>query len=133
MSALHTIRRRLQYRHTMVVRGALLCLLAIMTFASMPKWVTHSHDSAHETVPALTADVPVDHHHDHLDDADAPATPFPDAPQSHVHYLPGAAATLPATFADLCQLAIAGRTCPTGRDASMSDGPLTPLHRPPIV
>jgi len=125
--------RRLQHRHALVVRGALLCLLAIMTLASMPKWVAHSHDRAHETVPALTADVPVDHHHDHLDEADEPATSFPDAPHTHVHYLAGVAATLPATLADLCQLAIPGGTCPTGRDASASDGPLTPLHRPPIV
>lgn len=125
--------RRLQHRHSMVVRGALLCLLAIMTFASMPKWVTHSHDSAHETVPALTADVPVDHYHDHLNDAGAPATSFPDAPHPHMHYLAGVAATLPAPFADLYQLSIPGGTCPLGRDASTSDGLLTPLHRPPIV
>lgn len=117
----------------MVVRGALLCLLAIMTFASMPKWVAHSHDRAHETVPALTADASVDHHHDHLDEADEPATAFPDAPHHHVHYLAGVAATLPATLADLCQLTIPGGTCPLGHDASTSDGPLTPLHRPPIV
>ncbi|TAM99297.1 MAG: hypothetical protein EPN40_05470 [Rhodanobacteraceae bacterium] len=129
MPTLHTI-RRLQHRHAMVVRGALLCLLAIMTFASMPKWVTHSHDSAHETIPTLAVDAPVDHH---LDNANAPATSFPDAPHPHMHYLAGVAATLPATFADLCQLAIPGGTCPLGRDASASDGPLTPLHRPPIV
>lgn len=132
MSALRTV-RRLQQRHSMVVRGTLLCLLAIMTFASMPKWVTHSHDSAHETTPALTVDVPIDHHHDHLDNADAPATSFPDAPHPHMHYLAGVAATLPAPFAELCQLAIPSGACPLGRNASTSDGPLTPLHRPPIA
>ena len=132
MSALRTV-RRLQQRHSMVVRGALLCLLAIMTFASMPKWVVHSHDRAHEMIPALTADVSADHHHDGLDDADEPDTSFPDPEHTHVHYLSGAVATLLATFADLCQLAVVGGSCPPGRDASTSDGPLTTLHRPPIV
>lgn len=125
--------RRLQHRHSLVVRGVMLCLLAIMTFASMPKWVTHSHDRTHETIAALTADVPADHHHDGLDDADEPDTSFPDPAHAHVHYLAGAVATLPATFADLCQLPVAGGACPPGRATSASDGPLTPLHRPPIV
>jgi hypothetical protein len=132
MSAIHTI-RRLQRRHPIALRGMLLLLLAVMTFTSMPKWVAHSHDRAHETIPALTADVSADHHHDGLDDADEPDSSFPDPTHAHVHYLSGAVATLPATFADLCQLAVAGGTCPPGRDASTSDGPLTPLHRPPIV
>jgi hypothetical protein len=125
--------RRLQHRHSTLVGGAMLLFLLMMSFASMPKWVAHSHDHAHEINPALFAEVPANHHHDGLDDADEPDTSFPDPEHAHAHYLAGAAATLPATFADLCQLAAPGGACPPGRDASTSDGPLTPLHRPPIV
>jgi hypothetical protein len=129
MSAFRTL-RRLPQHHPVVVRGVLLLLLAIVTFASMPKWIVHGHDGAHETTPSLAIDVPGDHHHD---DAGEPIVPLPDGSHVHAHYLGGATATLPATLAGLCQLAVPGDACPPWQDASTSDGPLTRLHRPPIV
>ena len=132
MLTLRTI-GRLQHRRSTLVRGAMLFLLAMVTVASMPKWVTHSHDRVHDTALALTADVAANHHHDGLDDADEPDSYFPDPTHSHVHYVAGAAVTLPATFAELCQFAVLGDACPVGRAASTSLSPLTRLHRPPIV
>jgi hypothetical protein len=129
MPAFRTL-RRLPQRHPVVVRGMLLLLLAIVSFASMPKWIVHDHDGAHATTPALLIDASADHHHD---DADESIVPLPDGSHVHAHYLGGATATLPATLAGLCQLAVPGDACPPWGDASISDGSLTRLHRPPIV
>lgn len=125
--------RRLQHRRSTRVRDVMLLLLAMMTFAAMPKWVTHSDNRAHETMPALTADTLSDHARTGFDGADELDASSPDPTHSHVHDLTGAPATLPATFADLCRFAIPGNACPAGRSASLADGPLTSLHRPPIV
>ena len=107
----------------------MLLLLAMVTFAAMPKWVAHSHDRTHETMPAL-ADTLSDHGLKGFDESGSSST---DPTHIHVHDLTGAPATLPATFADLCKFAIPGNACPVGRSASLADGPPTPLHRPPIV
>lgn len=111
----------------------MLFLLTVVSFASMPRWITHTHDRAVETVLTLGVEVSAEHHHVDLDDADEPDTSFPDSSHFHVHYVAGTAATLPATLAELWQLAYPCNACPIGRDASTSDGALTTLHRPPIV
>jgi len=129
MPALRTLRRLPQHR-PVVVRGVLLFLLAIVTFASMPKWVVHGHDSAHDTAAAVAIGAPGDRHHD---GASEPIVPLPDGSHVHAHYLAGATATLPATFAGLCQPAAPDDACPRWRDASTPDGSLTRLHRPPIA
>lgn len=129
MPAFRTL-RRLPQHHPVVVRGVLLLVLAIVTFASMPRWIVHGHDGAHETAPSLTIGVSGDHHHG---DAGEPIVPLPDGSHVHAHYLGGATATLPATLAGLCQMAAPGDACPPWQDASASDGPLTRLHRPPIA
>lgn len=130
MSALNAI-RRLQRRHPIALRGVVLLLLAFVTFASMPKWVVHSHDRAHETVAVLMGDVSADHHHDA--DTDSDGATLPEMPHNHVHYLTGAAATLPSMWLDLFHPIVLREGCPAWCGGSAPDSPQTPLYRPPIV
>ncbi len=88
MTAFRTL-RRLPQRHPVVVCGMLPLLLAIVSFASMPKWTVHGHDGAHATVPALAIDASTDDHHH--DDADEPVVPLPDGSHVHAHCLGEAA------------------------------------------
>ena len=122
--------RRLPQRRPVAVRGVLLFVLAIMIFVSMPKWIEHGHDDAHQTASSLAVGVPDKHHHDV---ADEPIVPLPDGSHVHAHYVAGAAATLPATLVGVCQPSAPGDACPPWLDVSTSDGALTRLHRPPIV
>ncbi|ODT95453.1 MAG: hypothetical protein BGO50_08745 [Rhodanobacter sp. 67-28] len=110
----------------------LLLLLAVVTFASMPKWVVHSHDGVHETVAALMGDVSADHYHDDAD-TDGDGATLPEMPHSHVHYLTGAAATLPSMWLDLFHPIVLRERCPAWCGRSAPDNPQTPLYRPPIV
>ena len=121
--------RRLPQQHPVVVRGVLLFLLAIVTAASMPKWIVHGHDDAHDAMSSLAIDVPLDHHHA----AGEPVVPLPDGSHVHAHYLAGAIATLPPTLTGLHLLVVPSDACPPWRDASTPDGSLKRLHRPPIV
>jgi hypothetical protein len=129
MPAFRTL-RRLPQRHPVVVRGVLLLLLAIVTFASTPKWIVRDHGGAHEAAPVLAIGASTDHHHD---DAGEPIVPLPDGSHVHAYYLAGVTATLPVALAGLCQLAAQGDACPPWRDASTPDGSLTRPHRPPIA
>lgn len=129
MPALRSL-RRLPQHHPVMVRGVLVVLLAIVTFASMPKWIAHGHDDAHATASSLAVGTAFHHQHDV---AGEPILPLPDGSHAHAHYLAGASATLPSTFIGLCQRAAPDDVHASWRDASTSDGPLTPLHRPPIV
>lgn len=129
MPAFRTLRRLPQHR-PVVVRGVLLLMLAIMSFAAMPKWIAHGHDGAHEMVSSLVAGVAGNHHHDV---ADEPIVPLPDGSHVHAHYVAGSAATLPAPLVAVCQLMAPDDALSPWQDVSTSDGPLTRLHRPPIV
>ncbi|MBN8712782.1 MAG: hypothetical protein J0H50_02260 [Xanthomonadales bacterium] len=131
MSALYTI-RRLQRRHPIALRGVLLLLLAVVTFASMPKWVVHSHDRAHETIAVLVGDVSADHHHDEAG-TDGDVATLPEMPYNHAHYLSGAAVTLPSVWLDLPHPIFLREDCPSWCDRSAPDSPQSPLYRPPIV
>jgi len=129
MSALRTI-RRLHRRHLTMVRWMLLLMLAIVTTSTMPRWVIHAHDGNQASGFLLTADQTIDRHVANADAADmAPS----DVSQTHVHYLAGAAFTLPALFGPLHQLNLAGDHCPPWRNVLTPQGLLATLHRPPIA
>lgn len=114
-----------------MVRTVLLFALAMVLSALMPKWVMHDHGGAHTAAHAIAVDAAADHHH--ADGAGEPIVPLPDGSHDHAHYLAGATAALPAALTGLCQLAMPGDARPPWRDAPVSDGALTRLHRPPIV
>ena len=120
--------RRLQRHRPIAVRAMLLFLLAIVTFATMPKWVVHGHGIGHDAVVALTADVSPDH-----PDAAAATPVSPDVAHDHAHYMAGIAVTLPAAFAGLGLPVAIGGLCPPWRETPALDRPATPVHRPPIV
>lgn len=122
--------RRLQQRHPMVVRGMLSVLLALVTFATMPKWVAHSHGAGHDVVVALTVASAAEPPHD---DADEPAPFSADPAHVHVHYLGGVAVTVPLALLNVCPPAVMGRVGAPWHAALTPDAPLTSLHRPPIV
>lgn len=132
MSALRTI-RRLHRRHPVALRGALLLLLAVVTFASMPKWLVHSHAGAHETLSLFTDDAPAEHYHDAADVEDVADVTLPDVPHRHVHYLAGTAATLPSMWLDLFHPVFQREGCPVWSGESAPDSPRVPLYRPPIA
>ena len=129
MSALRTI-RRLHRRHLTMVRWMLLLVLAIVTLSTMPRWVVHAHDGNQASGFLLTADQTVEHH---VVNSDVPDKAPSDVSHTHVHYLAGAAFTLPALFGQLHQLNPAGNHCPPWRNALTPQGLLATLHRPPIA
>ncbi|WP_153022982.1 hypothetical protein [Rhodanobacter thiooxydans] len=118
------------HRRPVMVRAVLLFALAMVLSALMPRWITHSHDGAHTAVHAIAADAAADHQH--ADSAGEPVVPLPDGSHVHVHYLAGAAATLPQVVVALCA-PVQADACTPWQDASAPDGSLTRLHRPPIV
>ena len=122
--------RLVHRRHPIAVRGMLLLLLAMVTFATMPKWVAHSHGAGHNVAVALTVVASADPQHD---DGDEPVPFSAETAHAHVHYLGGVAVTLPAALVDVCPPAAIGGCCPPWHSASMLDVPLASLHRPPIV
>ncbi|MEO7071690.1 MAG: hypothetical protein ABI300_01430, partial [Rhodanobacter sp.] len=90
----------------------------------------HSHDAGHDAVVALAVVVSAQPQLDHGNEL-APSAA--DTAHVHVHYLAGAAVTLPVALADMCPPAAVGRLGAPWHAALTPDVPLTSLHRPPIV